>query len=237
VTPRRIGVRTLQPADFREKARMTRTKAFAALGALAMIAAACSGDRAPLAPESAAPPSAVVSADRPGTRTDTAPLDPAPIGQANPLIRAEPLGDDISVTQIIGPAGGELEIPQAGLHVFVPRGALQRSTAITATALKGDLVAYEFGPHGTRFALPLVVLQKTAGTDFASLPMGTLVQGGYFTGRDALDPVAKKVKVAEVIPTLGMSTDDGVAFLVWHFSGYSFQWGFKGDDHGNDDDH
>ena len=205
---------------------MKRTQAFAALGALAMIAAACTADRAPLAPEPA-PPAAEVSADRPDARPDLAGAAPAAIGQANSLVRDEPLADDISVTQIIGPAGGELEIPQAGLRVFVPRGALPRATPITATALKGAMVAYEFGPHGTKFAVPVVMLQKTAHTDFATLPTGALVQGAYFTGRDALDPVARKVKVAEVIPTLGMSTGDGIAFLAWHFSGYSWQWGFQ----------
>jgi hypothetical protein len=211
---------------------MMRTKAFAAIGALVLSAAACAGDRAPLAPR-ADVPAAETSLDASPPRAETAPLPPATIGEGTTLLRAVPLANDLTVSRIIGPSGGELEIPEAGLRVVVPRGALTRSTTITATALAGDMVAYEFGPHGTRFTRPLVVVQQTASTDFGSLPAGTLVQAGYFTGPDALDRATKKARLAEVIPTLGISTGTDIAFFVWHFSGYTVQWGFKG--RGDDD--
>lgn len=208
---------------------MMRTKAFAAFGVLAMLAAAgCTGDRAPLAPQTASPasPAAAVSLDW-TQRFDSKPAD---IGQGTTLLRRTPLAADVSVTESIGPRGGVLDIPAAGLHVVVPPGALKRETAITATALAGDMVAYEFGPHGTHFALPLVVTQATAGTNADSLPAGTVLQLGYFNGPDALDRVKKQARVAEIISRLAVVTDDAVVFPVWHFSGYTVVWGLHRDD-------
>jgi hypothetical protein len=201
---------------------MTRTKAFAAFGAVALIAAACSGDRAPLTPQAAAP-AAELSAD---SWRQPAAADPADIGQETTLLRTTPLAADLTVSQSIGPSGGALAIPGAGLRVYVPRGALNRTITITATALKGDQVAYEFGPHGTRFALPLVMMQATAGTNADNVPTGAVLKLAYFTSPGALDPVGKKVRFAELMPQLGLVLDDAIAFPVWHFSGWSAVWTF-----------
>jgi hypothetical protein len=227
VTPRRIGVRTPNRLTFPEKADMTTTKPFAVLGALALLAAAaCAGDPTPLAP-TAAPSAAVVvvSADH---RSERAAAAAAPTAVQTALLREAPLAEDVTVSRAIGPAGGTLEIPAAGLRVYVLPGALHRTTTITATALEGDMVAYEFGPHGTRFAVPLILVQSTRGTNAASLPRGTVLQGGYFTGREMLDRGSKRARVAEVLPTFGVALDDAVAFNVWHFSGYLFGWGRGG---------
>jgi hypothetical protein len=208
---------------------MMRTKAFAAFGALAMIAAvACTGDRAPVAPQ-AAVPAAETSLDATDLRAEIATVETTAIGQGTTLVRSQPLASDVTVSKIIGPGGGELEIPQAGLRVYVPRGALTRSTTITATALKGDMVAYEFGPHGTRFALPLVVTQRTEGTDAASLPAGSVLSLGYFTSPGQLDPVTRTASIAELISRLAFSTGDAVVFPVTHFSGYAVLWGVHND--------
>lgn len=208
---------------------MIRTKAFATFGLVAMIAAAaCSGERTPLAPQGTQVPAAVPSLDRVS-------VDEPAIGEGTTLVRGTPLGADVTVSRSIGPAGGELAIPEAGLRLFVPRGALSRTTTITATALKGDLVAYEFGPHGTRFALPLIVTQATAGTDADDLPAGTVLHLGYFSGRQALDPVGKKARIAELISRLAFVADDAVVFPVWHFSGYTVLYGFKGNGRGSDE--
>jgi hypothetical protein len=214
--------------------RTIRTKAFATFGALAVLAAAgCSADRsAPVAPESAAlVPAPQLSADAlslPGVAQTTP-------GSATSILRKQPLAADVTVSRVIGADGGTIEIPAAGLRVYVPRGALKKSTTITATALKGDMVAYEFGPHGTRFALPLVMSQATEGTNAASLPAGTLLHLGYFTDPGALDRSSKRAQIAELISGLALVTNDAVVFPVWHFSGYAVVWGFHGNDQGHDD--
>ena len=209
---------------------MIRSKAFATFGLVATIAAAaCSGERTPLAPHAAQVPAAVTSLDAPSVDRAALAVEPPAIGEGTTLVRRAPLGANVSVARSIGPAGGELAIPEAGLRVFVPRGALTRTTTITATALKGDIVAYEFGPHGTRFALPLIVTQAKTGTDADALPAGAILHLGYFSGPQALDPVAKKARIAELISNLALVTSESVVFPVWHFSGYTIVWGVKRD--------
>jgi len=209
---------------------MIRTKAFATFSLVAALAAAaCSGERTPLAPQATQRPAAAPSFDRASADRVALAAEAPTIGEGTTLVRRTPLEADLTVSRSIGPAGGELAIPEAGLRVFVPRGALNRTTTITATALKGDMVAYEFGPHGTRFALPLVVTQATAGTDADALPAGTVLQLGYFNGRQALDPVGKKARVAELISSLALVAHESVVFPVWHFSGYTIVWAAKRD--------
>src|SRR5687767_1532962 len=70
----------------------------------------------------------------------------------NVLERKTPLSEDITVTATIDEKGGSLSIPAAGFHLTVPQGAVKSKTKFTVTAIKGSLVAYEFGPHGIRFA-------------------------------------------------------------------------------------
>jgi hypothetical protein len=210
---------------------MAKNKVLVGLGALVMAAtvAACNADRAPAAPGADADAQlARTTATPPAAAPSTARgVLPQPIGEATSILRDEPLAADITVSEVIGPLGGHLEIPEAGLRVEVPRGAVSEPTTFTATALAGDMVAYEFGPHGTNFPVPLLVLQSTPGTNLARLPNFTVVQAGYFTGPEMLDRTTKRARVAEVLPTFGLTFGDQVGFLVRHFSGYIIQVGFK----------
>ena len=69
--------------------------------------------------------------------------------------------------------GGWFSIPEAGLYIFVPANAVSAPLTISAKALTGDLMAYEFGPHGTKFNVPLQMYQDldlahiTAHTDLS----------------------------------------------------------------------
>jgi hypothetical protein len=198
---------------------MMRTKAFAFLGTLAMLAtAACSADRTPLAPQSARPSAAVAT-------VGLAPVTLAEPAVQTSLVRDVALSSDVTVSRSVGVDGGELELPAAGLRVVIPPGALRRTTTITATAIAGDMVAYEFGPHGTRFALPLILIQSTVGTNAGQVPAGSVFQGGYFASRDALDKPSRSARVSELLPTWGVAADGAIAFNVWHFSGYIAGWG------------
>ena len=64
----------------------------------------------------------------------------------------------------VGPLGGTLSLPGAGLLVVVPPLALSSRQTITVTAVAGSNVAYEFAPHGLKFNLPLVVTQNLGVT-------------------------------------------------------------------------
>lgn len=135
----------------------------------------------------------------------------------NGLQRTTPLAAPITVTATIGQAGGVLAIPQAGVSVVVPYGALSQPTLITMTARSGSLVAYDFAPHGITFARPLVFTQKLSGTN-ATLLSAPLLQLGYYQ-----DPSWLGSATATVSELISGATN----LLTWtfsapinHFSGY-----------------
>jgi hypothetical protein len=120
----------------------------------------------------------------------------------------------------IDQAGGWYSIPEAGLYIFVPANAVSAPMTISAKALTGDLMAYEFGPHGTRFNVPLQMYQDldlahiTAHTDLAKFEVG------YFADENTLDYRTDRVAVNEFIPTGIVFEGRAVRFEVSHFSGY-----------------
>src|SRR4051794_37268543 len=62
--------------------------------------------------------------------------------------RVVPLQQDYVASTTIGAAGGTLRIPEAGLTVTFPAGAVSAPVTVRATALAGSSVAYRFEPHG-----------------------------------------------------------------------------------------
>src|SRR3954467_4540180 len=64
------------------------------------------------------------------------------------LYRTKALPRNFTASEDIGPAGGTIDIPAAGVHVRFASGAVHSKTRITMTAIAGDVVAYEFQPHG-----------------------------------------------------------------------------------------
>ena len=120
----------------------------------------------------------------------------------------------------IDPRGGWYSIPEAGLYIFVPANAVSEPLTISAKALTGDLMAYEFGPHGTKFNVPLQMYQDldlahiTAHTDLSKFEVG------YFADENTLDYRTDKVSVNEFIPTGIVFQGRAVRFEVSHFSGY-----------------
>lgn len=127
--------------------------------------------------------------------------------------RDDPLTRDEIVSQWIGRDGGVIRLRRAGLTVVVPRGALDRATRITVTAPAGDLLGYEFAPHGLQFNRPVTLRQEVTGNEAD----GGL-EGIYFDG-----DLLPEVEVLEVFPTL---TGRGEAvFRIDHFSGYAYRRG------------
>jgi hypothetical protein len=130
-----------------------------------------------------------------------------------PLKRTTPLASPVSASAYIGPLGGIINLPAAGLSVVVPALALPSRQLITVTALAGSDVAYEFEPHGLKFPVPLVATQALGSTQVgAGLIDIRALFVGYFT--DA----AKDNVISEVL-SVGVSAGAAV-FPIWHFSGY-----------------
>lgn len=139
-------------------------------------------------------------------------LGDAVVGVLSPVLtRDAPLDRDEVVSELIGWRGGEIHLPRAGLTVVVPRGALDRTTRITVTAPAGDLLGYEFQPHGLQFKRPVTLRQEIAW-DVADGGLEAM----YFEG-----DLLPEVTVLEVLPVTTTRTE--AVFRIEHFSGYAYR--------------
>lgn len=140
------------------------------------------------------------------------------------LRRTVPLAADLTVRARIGSEGGVLAIPGAGLRVVVPARAVAAPTDFVVTAIAGSAVAYEFAPHGLRFARPLRVTQELRGTDWIGLALLDF-RAVYFEQRDQVDAVEALIDVDEVLPLSIDLLRLRAGFDVEHFSGYGISTG------------
>lgn len=139
------------------------------------------------------------------------------------LTRKQPLATDITVTAVIGQQGGRLRIPAAGFELIIPKNAVNTSTRFTVTALKGKLVAYEFGPHGTTFPRALQAKQDLSGTDWHLLSL-RLLSAGYFQERSDLNFGRATALLSELIPGVTTPLTKEFSWQIEHFSGYVVAW-------------
>jgi hypothetical protein len=151
------------------------------------------------------------------------------------LARRAPLDRDVTAVATIGAAGGVIIIPEAGVAVVFPPGALTEKTSISMTAKAGWSVAYEFSPHGITFEAPVLVMQDLSylqGRD----RVGALQAGYYQQGLDASFVDAGKA-LARVTELRNVDIDRGnpnlAAFYIFHFSGYIMSSGRAGDGEGD----
>ncbi|MEP6495175.1 MAG: hypothetical protein ABJF01_20985 [bacterium] len=136
----------------------------------------------------------------------------------------------VSATKLITPAGGTIELPAVGLQVQVPKGAVAANITITVTTLAGNVVAYDFQPHGTVFNVPLKFVQDLQYTNFAGIKLpkdfSKNFEGGYFLDSQSIDQTTGLVAVSEFIPATDEVTISSkgkygsLSFPVRHFSGY-----------------
>ena len=131
--------------------------------------------------------------------------------------RLSGLSSSITVTQAIGVDGGTLSIPQAGVTVTVPAGALPATTLISMTARAGKVISYDFAPHGTTFAKPLVFTQMLAGTNVTPF-MVPLLQLGYYADENDLTLLGGAV--TELSAGSFNLLNGSFSSSIWHFSGY-----------------
>ena len=135
------------------------------------------------------------------------------------LLRLSPQ-PELTRSITVGYEGGVLNIPETGLRLTIPRGAVRYATKITVKSVAGMTVAYDFEPHGIKFAVPLEFSQDLAGTNVTS---GTQLSGGYFAATTQLLSWAGLAKVDEVLPATVVN--GRVVFGISHFSGYMVSTG------------
>jgi hypothetical protein len=137
------------------------------------------------------------------------------------LKRRQSLDHDVTWTFVAGPWGATSRNPETGLTIVIPRGALSQNTTITVKAPAGDVMAYQFEPHGLQFAKPVELRQDLTLADLTALLGLTKITGAYYASPTLdYDPAAGTAHVDELEPTsvdlLSLST----TIDIRHFSGY-----------------
>jgi len=186
------------------------------LTAAILLAAACgdSGVTTPPATPQPKKPTSGLRSTAPTTTTDVVQV----------LYRTKPLPRAFTASEVIGPEGGTIDIPAAGVHVRFARGAVDSKTRITMTALAGSVVAYEFQPHGLKFAAPVTVKQDLKQTEADRDPvLRAALQGSYFD----TDLNSSFVNAARTFARIKESRHGKLKgesryleFNIEHFSGY-----------------
>jgi hypothetical protein len=149
--------------------------------------------------------------------------------KAKVIKRSKALATDVVATATITPSGGTLSIPEAGLLVVFPRGAVTRNLVVTATANRGKEVVYSFEPHGTKFDQPIAIAQLSSLTTYEKKEGETQpdVHGGYLLqGPSDIDALG----FATFSETFPAAFADGggvtyVYFFTSHFSSYAMASG------------
>jgi hypothetical protein len=186
-----------------------------AVAAIATLAASACSNESPAAPSSVAPPAAPSQSllgGLLGGSTSTTTIVP--------LLRTTPLASDITVSQTIGPLGGTIAIPAAGLTLVVPPLAVSKATNFAITARKGAYVAYDMEPHGTKFLLPLVATQNLTNTNVRSL-VNVSLSLGYYADPTHITSVSELLSVqVDLLRLTAVSS-------IPHFSGYIWASGVE----------
>ena len=150
----------------------------------------------------------------------------SPARLAGALRRPLPLAVDVVASQTIGPAGGSFGIPAVGLRVVVPPKAVSAPTNFSVRALKGNVVAYDFSPHGATFNVPLEVQQELRTTAWYALPDLSTMEAGYFSSLSQVDFQNGEALIDEFLPvTTDLKGAKVFKFQVHHFSGYLLSTG------------
>ncbi|MEX2109182.1 MAG: hypothetical protein WD802_01070 [Gemmatimonadaceae bacterium] len=129
---------------------------------------------------------------------------------------------EFSVSRTIGPAGGTISIPETGLTVTFPAGALSSEVTITVTADK-DYVAYKFSPEGIQFEKDVVVTQSLRNTEFYGRELRTTLYAAYMDDEASL---GGKIQPLEVLSTTTIFSStspplpEAQVWLIRHFSRY-----------------
>lgn len=199
-------------AGRRNVASITRPMVMVALAAATFAVSACSSERV------AGPSFEVDAQAKSGLITNTLNIAKSLVTKVTAL-RWSTTVAEASASKVIGAAGGTITAP-GGLTLVVPKGAVSANTTFKVTRLAGNIVAYEFEPHGTTFAEPLTITQSTAGTNFNSFLLAPLVRGAYFADKGLLDQLAGTALVNELRAATVDRNRTTVTFTVNHFSGY-----------------
>jgi hypothetical protein len=189
-------------------ARRTRLVSAALIGAAA-LAAACADS--PVAPRALTPGAA------PKLEVVT------PQAYAAGLKRDVPLAAPVVTRFTVDGNGGRFKLP-AGLTIDVAAGTFRTPITLTVTALAGDMVAYEFEPHGLVFKKPLSMKQDMRGTNWAAHDVSKF-EIGYFADSTGLSVKENRALIKEFLRANIETQGQRILWDVHHFSGYMVSTG------------
>jgi len=133
------------------------------------------------------------------------------------------LDGPITVSQTIDSAGGTISIPETGLTIEFPAGAVASPVAITVTADE-KYVAYKMEPAGTQFGKDVRVTQLLDTTSIFGLPLYSALYAAYIAD-DSLDlsgalPVLELEPSTTIFSLLSPLFPQAEVWTIRHFSRY-----------------
>ncbi len=129
----------------------------------------------------------------------------------------------VTVSQTIDQAGGTISIPQTGLTIEFPAGAVTSPVAITVTA-DVRYVAYKMEPAGTQFLKDVRVTQLLNTTSVFGLPLTSALYAAYIAD-DGVDlsgalPVLELEPSNTIFSLLSPLVPQAEVWTIRHFSRY-----------------
>ena len=168
--------------------------------------------------------------------TDSATPDltgPSDLGLSGPAIDAagrqfnaiwwtQDLSTVAQVSGTIDQSGGVLTIPETGLKIEFPAGALSGPLTITVTADQ-RYVAYRMDPAGTQFLKDVTVTQTLSNTTISGQPLQRQLYATYIAD-DSLS-LSGRVPVIEIEPSKTVFYPNSLlpqahVWIIRHFSRY-----------------
>jgi hypothetical protein len=190
------------------------------LGAFVIASCSEAGISAPTAPaeSTAAPPSSQFAAQHLiGAVTEVAKLE------LKAIWWKKKHKDVIKVSKIIDRSGGTISIPETGLTVSFPAGAVTGPIRVTITS-DDQYVAYKMEPTGTRFLKDVTATQVLNTTSIFGEPLRNQLYAAYIADDNV--KLSGKVPVLEIEPSTTIFSPLPPHFpqaQVWtirHFSRY-----------------
>ena len=185
----------------------------------ACVIASCSDSvlRSPTAPLNSTTASSDQGSDKTGTLTDAGVQLEALWWNRDWKSQAV-----ITVKQTINPSGGVISIPQTGLTMSFPAGAVSAPIEITVTS-DDKYVAYKMEPSGTQFLKDITVTQLLSFTEVSGRRLKNPLLAAYIP--DDKVSLAGKIQVLEIEPSQTIFSPrtglpEAQVWLIKHFSRY-----------------
>jgi hypothetical protein len=129
---------------------------------------------------------------------------------------------NVRVSKTIDPSGGVISLPETGLRMEFPAGAVEKPITITVSA-DDKYVAYKMEPSGTQFLKDVTVTQSLGTTELSGRPLRDQLFAAYIA--DDRLKLSGKVPVLEIEPSKTIFSPitglpEAHVWIIRHFSRY-----------------